>query len=191
MDQTFEFRAAPVPLKRRVRPRAIALALTVAVAMSCLVSFSRWVIESERRSMQRAEHTDGATAIVGTISGDDTVDDQGSFARGGSDLDAPARADARAALETARRVASGRATFLDAGPGELSAIAGRLTFVDGPSPSPGVVSVAATRQAWAAAVMGSSGICYWVRYSSRDGVSYGTERTCTGAAALSAADPNW
>jgi hypothetical protein len=190
MDQTFDFRAAPVPFRRRVRPRAIALAVAAAVVLTGVVSFARVVIDSERRSMERVEHAEGATAIVGTISGPDTDDDPGSVSSAFA-LDGPARAGARTALEAARDVASGRATFLDAGPRQLSAIAGRLIFVDGPSPSPGVVSVAATRQAWAAAVMGSSGTCYWVRYSSGDGATYGTDRVCTGAAALSADDPSW
>ena len=71
MDQTFDFRAAPVPLRRRVRPRAIALVVAGSVALSGLVSFSRLVIESERRSMERAELAGAATSIVGTISGSD------------------------------------------------------------------------------------------------------------------------
>ena len=49
--------------------------------------------------------------------------------------------------------------------------------------------MASTREAWAAAVMGSSGACYWLRYSARDGAAYGTDGTCTGHAALSAAGP--
>ena len=189
MDQTFDFRAAPVPLRRRVRPRAIALVVAGSVALSGLVWFSRLVIESERRSMERAEHAGAATSIVGTISGsDDEPTDPSSSTVA---IDAAARSDALAALEAARRVASGRATFLDAGPERLSEIVKRLIFVDGPSPAPGVVSVASTREAWAAAVMGSSGACYWLRYSARDGAAYGTDGTCTGDAALSAADPSW
>ncbi|MGZ8602510.1 MAG: hypothetical protein ACXWXN_08340 [Actinomycetota bacterium] len=191
MDQTFNFRAAPVPLRRRLNPRAIALAVTALVVLSGLVSFSRWVIDSERRSIDRAEQVDAVTSIVGTISGGDDVLAGSGSAAGRLAIDAPARSDARAALDAARRVASGRATLLDAGPGQLSSIAKTLVFVDGPSPVPGVVSVASTRETWAAAVMGPSGTCYWLRFSAGEGPSYGTGEACTGAAAFAARGGSW
>ena len=169
MDQTFNFRAAPVPLHRRLSPRAIALVVTACLLLSGLVSFSRWVIDSERRSMARAERADAPGAIIGTLSGSDA-------AAAGSDpladsfaIDAASRADARSAFELARTSASGRATFLDAGPGQLGGLTSALIFVDGPAAAPGVVSVASTSEAWGAAVVGPSGTCYLLRFVDRAG----------------------
>lgn len=192
MDQTFNFRAAPVPLHRRLSPRAVALAVAACLVLSGLVSFSRWVIDSERRSMDRVERVERTGSIVGTISGsDDALAGSGSPADRLT-IDAAARADARTALNAARRAASGRATFLDAGPGHLALLAAsRLIFVDGPSRAPGVVSVASTPYTWAAAVMGPSGTCYLVRFAPGDGVTYGTGLACTGDAALAARGVSW
>ena len=192
MDQAFDFRAAPVPLRHRLHPRALALALTVFVVVSGLVSFSRWVSDSEQRSLERARRADAAASIVGTMSGTDDALADASSITDRLAVDATARSDARAALSAARDAAAGRATFLDAGPGHLGEISTSLVFVDGPSPVPGVVSVASETDIWAAAVMGPSGTCYWLRFSPGEGAAYGTGRTCTGDAALAAADdPSW
>lgn len=188
MDQTFNFRAAPVPLRRRLNPRAIALAVAAFVVLLGLVSFCRWVIESERSSIERAERAEAGASIVGTISGDDL---RTSAVVALPAIDADARADALAVLDAAREAAAGRATFLDAGPGRLSGIAGSLVFVDGESSMPGVVSVASTKRAWAAAVMGRSGTCYRLRFSPRDGTTYDTGRPCTGQAAFDAGGSTW
>lgn len=190
MDQTFDFRAAPVPLHRRVDPRAVVLAVAAFLVLGGFVSFSRWVVDSERRSLERAERADAVTSIVGTISGGDDSAAPSAVA-GTQAIDAPARSDTREALDAARRAAAGRASFLDAGPGQLSSIARALVFVDGPSLVSGVVSVASTRGAWAAAVMGPSGTCYWLRFSPGDGPSYGTGEPCTGDAALAARADSW
>lgn len=190
MDQTFYFRAAPVPLRRRLNPRAIALAMAALLVASGLVAFSTWVIGSERQSIELAARADDATTMVGTLSG---IDDglETSTAVGRLAIDATARADAGAALAAARREAAGPASFLDAGPGELGATGSALIYVDGPSRSPGVVSVASTRDTWGAAVMGPSGTCYLLRFAEGDRVTYGTGPVCTGAAAFAARDPSW
>lgn len=199
MDQTFNFRAAPVPLHRRVSPRAIALVVTACLMLSGLVSFSRWVIDSERRSMartERAERADAPGAIIGTLSGSGS----GQGAATGSDaladslaIDAAARADARSAFELARTSASGRATFLDAGPGQLGALSSSLVFVDGPAAGPGVVSVASAAEMWGAAVTGPSGTCYLLRFATGEGFTYGSgvSGECTGDAALAARAASW
>jgi hypothetical protein len=49
---------------------------------------------------------------------------------------------------------------------------------------PGIVSVAADRDAWAAAVLGPSGTCYWIRTDANGLVATGTSSECTGLAAL-------
>ncbi|MGZ8581275.1 MAG: hypothetical protein ACXWW9_08335 [Actinomycetota bacterium] len=192
MDQTFNFRAAPVPLHRRLNPRAVALAVAAVLVLSGLVSFSRWVVDSERRSMDRAERVERTGSIVGTISGSDDALAAASPVADRLTIDATARADARVALDAARRAARGGATFLDAGPGHLTPLAtSQLIFVDGPSRGPGVVSIASTRETWAAAVMGQSGMCYLLRFAPGDGVTYGTGQACTGDEALTARGAAW
>jgi hypothetical protein len=187
MDDTFSFRAPPVPLHRRVDARAVKVAVTGLVLLSSVVAFSRWVIESERRSETRAAaHATGEPA-VGLIAGAE-VDEVASPTL--PVLDGPARADARTALAAAREAMRGRGTVVDAGPAQLSAIEGSLTFTDGPSPAPGIVSVAARGDDWAAAVMGASGQCYWVKIGA-NGSAFGTGSLCTGIVALSADAPVW
>jgi len=191
MDQTFNFRAAPVPLHRRLSPRAVALAVAACLVLSGFVSFARWVIDSERRSMDRVERIERTGSIVGTISGSgDALAGSGSVTDPLT-IDAAARADARTALNAAREAAAGRATFNDAGPGHLAQTTDSLIFVDGPSQAPGVVSVASAREAWGAAVMGPSGTCYLLRFAPGDGVTYGTGSACTGDEALTASGASW
>ena len=191
MDQTFNFRAAPVPLRRRVNPRLIGHAVVALIVASTLIWFSMLVVGSERRSMERAARSEDATAMVGTFSGADDVLDEPTTASGRLAIDSTARADARTALIAARRAASGSAHFLDAGPGQLGANGAAMIFVDGPSQAPGVVSVASTRDTWGAAVMGPSGTCYLLRFAPGDGVTYGAGQVCTGVAALMVDDPSW
>jgi len=190
MDQTFNFRAAPVPLRRRLNPRAIALALAALFVVFGFVALSTWVIRSERRSIELASRSDD-TAMVGTISGSDDGLGETSRFSGRLAIDSTARADARTALVAARRAAAGSATFLEAGPGQLGSRASAMIFVDGPSQAPGVVSVASTRDEWGAAVMGPSGTCYLLRFAADAGVMYATGVVCTGDAALVADDPSW
>lgn len=191
MDQTFDFRAAPVPLRRRLSPRVIALAVAALIVVSAFIWFSMLVVSSERRSMERAAQSEDVTAMVGTFSGADDVLDEPTTAPGRLAIDSTARADARTALVVARRAAAGSATFLDAGPGQLGANGAAMIFVDGPSQAPGVVSVASTRDTWGAAVMGPSGTCYLLRFAPSEGVTYGAGQVCTGAAALMVSDPSW
>jgi hypothetical protein len=191
MDQTFNFRAAPVPLHRRLSPRAIALVVVAVLVLCGLVSFSRWVIDSERQSVERAERAGTSSAIIGTIDGGgDPVEAVGPVSDQVA-IDAAAQADVTSVLEVARRTAAGRSTFLDAGPGQLGAVASSLTVVDGPSQAPGVVSVASTTDIWGAAVMSPSGVCYLVRFAPGSGVTYGTGSACTGDEALSALQASW
>lgn len=192
MDQTFNFRAAPLPLHRRLSPRAIALVAAACLLLAGLVSFSRWVIDSERRSVARAARADASGAIIGTLSGID-ADAASDPLAGSFEMDAAARADARSAFELARSSASGRATFLDAGPGQLGALSSSLVFVDGPAAGPGVVSVASTAEMWGAGVTGPSGTCYLLRFATGEGLTYGSgvEGECTGDAALAVRAAWW
>jgi hypothetical protein len=66
-----------------------------------------------------------------------------------------------------------------------------FTYTTEASTGPGVVSVAATSEAWSAAVRSASGTCLWVRLGV-DGVqTFGSGTPCTGTAAASAGDPSW
>jgi hypothetical protein len=157
------------------------------------VSFSRWVIDSERRSIARAERADAPGVIIGTLSGSDASATASDPFADAFAIDAAARADARSAFELARSSASGRATFLDAGPGQLDVLSSSLIFVDGPASGPAVVSIASTAEMWGAAVAGPSGTCYLLRFATGEGLTYGSGvgGECTGDAALAARDTSW
>lgn len=185
---TFSFRAPPVPLHRRVDARLVKASLAVLVLLVALVAFSRWVIESERRSEAAAATLESDAPVVGMLPGVDAVNAEAAESL--PELDAPARADARTALAVAREAMRGGKTAANAGPGELSALEDSLVFTDGPSPAPGIVSVANVGERWAGAVMGASGVCYWVS-AGPSGVGFGTGESCTGIAALSAAGSGW
>ena len=189
MDPAFNFRAESESFPRRVQRRSVVLAIAASVGLGGLMSLSRWVVDSERDSLARAGGADAPTSIAGTMPGTDLGPDdlEGKDPHG---IDDDARSDALVALDAARRAASGSATFLDAGPGQLGSTASALIFVDGPSQGPGVVSVASTRDTWGAAAMGPSGTCYLVRLATGR-VSYGVGRSCTGDEALAAHDPSW
>jgi cell division septation protein DedD len=191
MSDTFAFRAVPVPLRRRVRPRvvkAVGVALVVLIAMTW---FARLVIRSERESFARAERHQTSANLVDTISGAGSLQPTVGVVTVSED-DLSARRTARDALEAARKIAAGPTSFIEAGPGELAKAAHGLTFTDGPSPVPSVVSVAATGSAWAAAVMSDGGRCFYIRVGAGEGVTYGSSvLNCTGAAALEANDPSW
>jgi hypothetical protein len=189
MDNTFSYRAAPLPLRRRIDPRRIKLAVVAFVMLSAFVAFSGWVIASERRSEALAAGQAAEAPLVGHFEGVDADSEVAAPAL--PIVDAPARADARTALATARVAVRGRATFDDAGPGQLSEIERSLVFTDGPSPAPGIVSIASSGGRWAGAVMGTSGTCYWIRLG-HTGTTFGSSDTlCTGFAALSANDSAW
>ena len=187
MDEGFSFRAAPVPLRRRIDLRVVKAVAVSAVVLCAVFAFSRWVIDSERRSEAIADAPHSGQAVVGMT--------QGAPGEEGVDavlpaMDVPARADATSALAAARNAMRGTRTVDDAGPGQLSEIERSLIFTDGPSPAPGIVSVAVAGSRWAAAVKGASGACYWVRLAP-GGASFGSGELCTGLAALSASDAAW
>ena len=179
MDEAFAFRST-TPLRRRIDPRIVRAAVAGAIVLLGIVLFARWVIASERESFARIEarvqpDSVGVFRIPGTTAP--------------TDADADAQESLRLALAAARIVSPQGGNFLDAGPGELAALRPGYTFVDGPSTIPRVVSVSATADAWAAAVRGPSGTCYWIRVGVGEPPLTGTTRTCTGAAALRAPVP--
>ena len=141
--------------------------------------FAHWVIASERESFSReARRPVSAGGEVGRIDG-----------QTGSSTQADAEEATGIALGAAKIAFSEHRSFLDAGPAQLSVLEPAYTFVDGPSTSPEIVSVAATGDTWAAAVRGPGNTCYWIRATRAGDVTHGLGSDCTGSAALSPPPP--
>lgn len=102
--------------------------------------------------------------------------------------DVQAQTNLNLALTTAKTAFVEAGTYASAGYGQLSALDPALSYVDGSTPStgPNVVSVEATEQAWGAAVMSSSGACFFIRDVAGGATAYGSGDPCTGEAAMGA-----
>jgi hypothetical protein len=190
MSDTFAFRGVPIPLRRRVSPRTVKVVAVVLAVSFAVGWFGSWVAASERESFLAAPQP-VAGNFVDTLHGAPPPVPVGNTVAVTPD-DRLARSAAREALVAALQIAHGPAALVEAGPAQLAKALPAVTFADGPSGAPQVVSVAATRGAWAAAVMSMSGRCFYVRVESRGRIDYGSSITdCTGAAALDAADAAW
>lgn len=125
-------------------------------------------------------------------SGNEVASDQASVVQQvdrAQDIQAKANARiAESAASAAYQASNGYATV---GPDQLSLLDPTLTYTTGPSTSVTVVSVASSPAAWAAAVLGPSGTCYWVKLGAMALPAYGTGTTCTGAAAMAASNHSW
>jgi hypothetical protein len=180
MDDSFAFRTT-VPLRRQVDPTIVRLAVFLTLLVLGVGLFSSWVVASERDSFSRARPRVASSAdpAEATVAG---LDD----AAAASATDAEAEEATRVALAAARATFGEHGTFLDAGTAALNAVEPGYIFVDGPSTLPKVVSVATGRDLWAAAVLGPSGICHWIRADLAGTVVAGTSLECTGGYALHA-----
>ncbi|HET9672586.1 MAG TPA: hypothetical protein VFQ40_07030, partial [Actinomycetota bacterium] len=148
------------------------------------VLFANWVIASERRSFAVAARTAPAEPAPVRSEGlpADPPVPAATDATGGDAEEA-----VRLAVEAARSVAADDG-FLAATPARLGELRPGYLYVDGPSTTAGVVSVAASSDAWAAAALGPDGTCRWAALTG-DGIAAGlAEIRCTGAAALAALD---
>lgn len=105
--------------------------------------------------------------------------------------DLQAKLNARTAESAASAAYQASNGFATVGPDQLALLDPTLTYTDAPSTSVDVVSVASGTASWAAAVMGPSGTCYWVRLGAMAVPSYGTGSVCTGSAAMAADQPSW
>jgi hypothetical protein len=105
--------------------------------------------------------------------------------------DVQAKLNARTAESAASAAFQASNGYATVGPDQLSLLDPTLTYTTGPSTSVTVVSVASSQAAWAAAILGPSGTCYWVKLGAMALPSYGTGTTCTGAAAMAASSPSW
>jgi hypothetical protein len=184
MDETFGY-VAPVLPRRTVHPLALraAIAATVVVALSGALGV--FVISQERAADERRAALAVRVAAAEEAAAEATARDAAAMV-----TDDVVEHAARAAAEDALAVALTEEHLGEAGPATLARSLPSLTFVDGPSTSPSVVSVAATDGAWAAAVMGD-GTCVWIRLDETGAVWRDRGTTCTGDDALGAADADW
>jgi hypothetical protein len=173
VDDSFAYRAT-LPPGPRFAPWVVKTAVASGLLVLAVVLFARWVVASERESFARGMDPVIPATLVGQIEGRSE----------GATTDADAEEATRLALAAARAAIAAGGSFLDADPARLSALQPGYTFVDGPSSMPEIVSVAADRHAWAAAVLGPSGTCYWIRADANGRVATGTSSVCTGAEIL-------
>jgi hypothetical protein len=182
MDESFTF-VAPVSARRQVDPFALRLAIAMTAATLLIGSFAVFLIAHERAADARRA---GLEAQVADVSADASAD---ASAPGAGIVDAEARSSLERALILAQAVRRQDGSFIAADPMTLQPLQSSLVFVDGPSTAPRIVSIAAGDDGWAAAAMGASGTCSWVRVFPKAGVEHGTGGVCTGAAALGAGVP--
>ena len=191
MDNSFAFRTT-VPIRRRPDPLLVKAAIALGVVALLVGIFASWVASSERRSFARADRRDGLTSEVRVddVGGEGVVGTVGEVGDVPATLATPTDGDAQAALDVAaaaaRAIYGSDGSFLAAGPGQLSAVRPEYVFVDGPSTMPRIVSVAAEKDLWAAAVAGADGSCAWTRIAADGSAVTGTASECTGSTALRA-----
>jgi hypothetical protein len=193
MSDTFAFRSAPVPLWQRIRRidrRAVKAGLLAFVLFAGTVRFADWVIQSERASFVRAAARDTSIQI-GVIPGG-LVTAPASTPASFTTEDRRAQHALRRALDAARSLFRGHGTFADAGPAQLGSRVHGVTFTDGPSPVPQIVSVASSNDAWAAAARSTTGSCFEISIDGHGRVRLGTSAgACIGTAALRAGETTW
>ena len=178
MDDSFAFRTT-VPLRRQFDPTMVRLAVFLTLVVLGVGLFSNWVVASERASFSRTSRRE-VFSEAATGSGDGPMN---------ASMDADAEEAIRLALAAAEVAFSKHGSFLDASPARLTSLQPGYIFVDGPSTTPEIVSVAATTDTWAAAVQGYGGTCFWVRAAAMEDVTHGIGSDCMGAAALSPPPP--
>ena len=196
MDDSFAFQGSRDP--RQLDPRAAKFAAAAFVVVLVAGLFVRVAVASERTSFRRLQAANVAAARQATLQARQlTVAEAASQAvavpatAGPSPAALEAQHVAFAALRAAKAVHRVTGTFAGAGPGQLSTASVGALLVDGPSTEPQIVSVSASSTAWAAAVMSSEGVCYYVRVAPTNAVRYGTGVGCTGTDAMHANGSAW
>jgi hypothetical protein len=177
MEETFGF-VAPVMPRRSIHPLALRAAVISTVFVAVMGALVAFVVTQERAADERRSVLAAQTAAVEAAEAEEAARAAIEAA-----ADDPIEAAALAAADDALALALSIPELGEAGPATLAAMGTSLTFVDGPSTAPSVVSVAATDEAWAAAVMGAEG-CVWVRLSSAGAIERSTGTPCTGDAVL-------
>jgi hypothetical protein len=190
MSETFTF-IAPIMPKRRFDPFALRIGIAAAVFMTFVGVFAVFVVSHEHladarreaaETAQRAQEQARAAASASPAQPDPAL---------ARLLDGDARQAAERALALARTSLASAGSWARAEAADLATGPTSYLFVDGPSSSPQIVSVYASDNVWGAAVLGTSGVCYWVSASTTGPVRYGTGSTCTGQAALGADNRSW
>ena len=193
MSDTFAFRTIPTPLYRRLNLRVLKRVLILGLVLATVGGFARWTIRSEQASFADvARHTSvgGATAQDSNTN-PSFLDLPASGVAAISTADLAVQNVARHTMSRAQHLLVARGSLTDAGPSQLSPAKG-LTFTDGPSIGPSIVSVSGTTAAWGAAVMSESGLCFAVRLDAHGAARFGTlTSACTGAAALQVTGLTW
>ena len=195
MSDTFAFASLPIPLRRRVNARTLKTAVILCVVVAAVGSFARWTIRSEQASLIASAHHAAAPNIVldqGSAPASSVLGAPASGIVAVSAADLAAQAVVRDTMSRARRLLHGGAPATVAGPGQLAHGAHGLTFTDGPSIAPSIVSVAGTTAGWGAAVMSRAGTCFAVSLDVHGLARFGTLSSgCTGAAALGVTGASW
>lgn len=178
MDDPFAYRSA-VPI-RRVDPRVVRACVWLAVAVVVVALFANWVIASEHRSLARPVPIEAgrSQAPAGVAPASDAV-----VVAEPEATEADAAEALRRSVDAARAAFATDGSWIAATPARLAELQPGYLYVDGPSTTATVVSVAADDQAWAAAVLGPDGTCLWTTVSGED-VAARAGGECTGAAAL-------
>jgi hypothetical protein len=191
MDDTFTF-VAPVMPRRRVDPFALKIAVVATLFVAFVGAFGAFVVQREHAA-DAAREAKGQAVLAAERADIEATAAAAAAAGAGTEAglaDTEARGLLEQTLELAR-TATTRGALTDAGPVQLAALDPSLLLVDGPSTAPVIVSVAATDASWAAAVMGPSGACYWIRLNADGEVSRDLGGRCTGEAALAAIGDTW
>lgn len=174
MDGAFTF-STTMP-RYRLEPRRLKGVAVASIVVLAVYAFAKWVDDSEHASFARL-------AASTAHSGSNAVPPP-SVAQ-----DAQAQESALVALDGAQLLVGAGSAFDLAGATALNAQPPTLgvTYSEGTSTSPLVVSVTSDADGWGAAVRSASGTCFLVRLQSADRVGYAIGSDCTGQAALTGA----
>jgi hypothetical protein len=179
MDDSFSF-PSTVPLRREFDPLAVKAAVFGTLVVLGIGFFANWVIRSERESFSRADRSVTRSDVdAEPLDGSAHLTSTGEEAEKATGI----------ALDAARAAFREHRSFLDAGPAQLSGLQPGYTFVDGPSTTSRIVSVASTADTWAAAVAESDGMCHWIRATRAGDITRGIGSECVGSAALTVVAP--
>jgi cell division septation protein DedD len=121
--------------------------------------------------------------------------DATAIAQVGKAQDAEAQVDLQTAYQTAMTLyaeggPNGLPSFTNVTAADLANAEPSLTYTDGVSSGPSVISVKGNAADWGAAALSSSGQCLWVHVSGGT-VYFGSGSPCTGSAAMAAKGSSW
>jgi hypothetical protein len=189
MDETFAF-IAPVMPRRTVHPIAVKAGVISFVFVAVVGALGVFVVQHEQAADAARNRLAAQTAAIEQQRIAATEASANVPVGMAGTLDQVARDAAEGSLGYAQAAWAADHSFDGAGPGELATIGSELLFVDGPSTSPRIVSVATDDRIWAAAVASPEG-CVWISLLGDGTVARDRGTECTGAAALTASGDGW